>query len=786
MALLVRWASAASIIFLGLFFQPALAQTNGATVTDSAGKPLQMVTVAIFHDTTFIAATTTNEDGHFTLPPLQKQKKYTLHLTLVNYSSLKISFVYPDTKPLESLILSPIAKTLEKVSVTAKLPLITRRTDRYIVNVENSILANGLTATEVLQRSPGIWVDNAGNIRLRGTQPVTVMINHVIQRMSAEELSDYLRSIKSEDISKIEVIPTPPAEFEAGGSGGIIQIILKKSRTAGWSGSANTQYWWQHQKPYFSSGITLNYQLRKLNLSATYGYVKDLRSITERTDIFYPDQSEYHNFTMRNENIGRQQYRVAAGYDISSKHAISIESVASILKFDQQFLSEEQHVKDTTYFAYPTSDKNRIFNLKGVTLNYSIELDTSGSALRFIVDYSPSRRSETNNFFDSRVWRNNAPTNTNILTAQSDYTKVIDKATTVKAGLKYGSIGRDNLLVTEELLNNNWNIDSGRSNHFKYEENLMMAYSTIERTFSHTTIHAGVRAEQTFSRGHLVSADQHFSREYFGIFPSLFILRPINQKKGSSISVAYNRRLTRPAMTDLNPARMVFSKYTALIGNPNILPEYSNNLSLTYQFIKNHSLDIYFSRTRNAISLSVRPGEDNSIDYYSANTGSAVQYGINYSGSSSPVKEWTITNNLSAYRSHYQFGDVMYKQTSISASSVHVFSFEKVADIDFIAEYRSPYIYTNLYTYANFNIDLGVTKKLFKEKVRLRLSCTDLLNTLREKELTNEKGTRLEFYRKRPTRTVRVSLTYNFSKGKKVSDKKIDHGSREEKSRGAN
>ncbi|RYG64133.1 hypothetical protein EON80_19810, partial [bacterium] len=355
-----------------------------------------------------------------------------------------------------------------------------------------------------------------------------------VQRMSAEELSDYLRSLKSEDISRIEVIPTPPAEFEAEGSGGVVQIFLKKARKSGWSGSANAQYWWQDQKPYLSSGITLNYQLRQLNLSATYGYVRDLRSITERTDIFHPDQREYHNSTMRGENIGRHQYRIAATYDINSKHSVSVESLVATTKFDQRFLSDEMHVKDTTSFTYSTSEKKRVFGIQGVTVNYSIELDTTGSSLRFILDYSSIGRSEKNNFFDAHTWRTDAPTDTKIQTAQLDYTKVISKSATFKAGVKYGSISRDNLLTTKGLLNNNWMIDSARSNHFTYTENLLMAYSAIERTIKHITINAGIRAEQTFSKGYLVSADQHFSRDYFGIFPSLFILRPINEKKGST------------------------------------------------------------------------------------------------------------------------------------------------------------------------------------------------------------------------------------------------------------
>lgn len=787
MASLIRCALVLHMVLLAISLQEAKCQTERGTVVDSTGHPLELVSVIILQDTTFIAATTTNDKGYFELPQsLKKKQSYTLHLTLVNYSPLTVSFVFPGIRPLRKLILSPITKTLTEVSVTAKLPVITRRTDRYIINVENSILANGLTATEVLQRSPGIWVDNGGNIRLKGTQTVTVMINRVIQRMSADELSDYLRSLKSEDISRIEVIPTPPAEFEAEGSGGIVQIFLKKGRKSGWSGSANAQYWWQHNKPYLSSSVTLNYQLPKLNLSATYGYVKDLRSITEKTDIIHPDQSEYHNSTMRNEDIRRQQYRVAAVYEINSKHSVSVESLVSTTKFDQRFLSDEKLVKDTTSFASSRSEKKRDFKLHGITMNYSIELDTAGSTLRFILDYSSIGRAEKNYFFDAGTWRTDAPTDTKIQTAQADYTKVINKAATFKAGVKYGSISRDNMLTTEQLSNNNWIIDSGRTNHFTYTENLLMAYSAIERTIQSTTVNVGIRAEQTFSKGYLVSADQHFSREYFGIFPSLFVLLPVNAKKGATLSFAYNRRLTRPAMNDLNPARMVFSRYTALVGNPNILPEYSNNFSVTYVFVKNHSVEVYFSRTRDAISLSVKPGVDNSIDYYSANTGSASQYGISYSGSSSPSKAWTITNNLSAYRSDYTFGGVAYKQTSFSASSVHVFSFDKFADVDVIAEYRSPYIYTNLYTYGNFELDFGVTKKLVKDKVRVRLACTDLLNTFREKELTNEKGTRLEFYRKRPTRTLRLSLTYHFSKGKKMADKKIDHSSADEKSRGAN
>src|SRR5205085_2802692 len=130
---------------------------------------------------------------------------------------------------------------LNEVTVTGKKPLLVRKTDRYIVNVENSFLANGNSGLEVLQKSPGVWVDNNGRIRIKGNQPVTVMINDVVQRMSEEDLAEYLKTLKSEDISRIEVISNPPSEYETGGSGGIIHIILKKARKDGFNGTVTAQ-----------------------------------------------------------------------------------------------------------------------------------------------------------------------------------------------------------------------------------------------------------------------------------------------------------------------------------------------------------------------------------------------------------------------------------------------------------------------------------------------------------------------------------------------------------------
>ncbi|MGN6490379.1 MAG: carboxypeptidase-like regulatory domain-containing protein [Agriterribacter sp.] len=335
-----------AIFLLAAITSQSNAQTIEGQVMDAKEQALPSVSVILNKDSQVVAAGISNNSGHFRLAAtLRPQQLYTLHFSLAGYKSRQIAVLYSDTLKPVRMVLTEDRQQLAEVTVRGKANLITRKSDRYIINIENSPLANGLSGTEVLQRSPGIWVDNMGNIRLKGNQPVTIMINDVVQRMDAGELADFIRSLKSEDISRIEVIPNPPAEFEAGGSGGIIHIRLKKAKSNGWSGSANAQYWQQAQKPYTTVGATLNHQLRRLYLSGSYTYVRDLRSIIERTAITYPDHTAFDNATDRSEKIGRHQYRFASVYDFNDKQSVSMQSCFLNNPFHQKFKNHARLLK---------------------------------------------------------------------------------------------------------------------------------------------------------------------------------------------------------------------------------------------------------------------------------------------------------------------------------------------------------------------------------------------------------------------------------------------------------
>ena len=761
-------------------------------VTDLNNRPLSFVSVVLLQDSSFIFGASTDEMGNFQLSSDNEQhKRYSIKISLVGYQSLEKNFIYPDTNFFKQIVLTENKNTLSSVTVTAKKPLIVRKADRYIINVESSFLANGNSGLEVLQKLPGIWVGNDGSIRIKGNQPVMVMINDIVQRMSGEELAEYLKALRSEDISKIEVIQNPPSEFEAAGSGGIIHIILKRSRQDGLNGSANGNYRRQEKSPLTSMGFSLNYKIKNIYLFGSYSFTKDFRSIVETAGIIYPDKSFYTNNTDRKENITYHQYRLGMAYDLAANHNVIIQTIRTHSELLQNFITGLQYTTDSqSTTGILEAGKLRNFRYGSTTLNYSWKIDTIGSMLKIIADYTNNNKTEDNDFLEvysdplqNSTYRNSMPFYTDNYSVQADYIKVFKNKTEWKSGSRYSSIKRDNIIASEDYNGNNWAIDPAGSNRFIYTENLLMFYSSVEKTIKKLTVKAGLRAEETYSIGNSVNSGQEFYKKYFGLFPSVFIMRTLNEQKENSVYMSYARRLTRPGLRDLNPYRLLFNNYTALQGNPDLLPQYIHNFVVGYKFLNDYSVDVYITKTKNVITLSANPGNGNFIDYHSENVSSSNEYGVDLSAPFTFFKIWSVNSSFSLFHLSYSFNDQKISQTTFSAKAVHTITIKKFIDIDIVADYRSPYTYSNLYNPYTFYMDAGFSKKILKSRGRLRLYFTDIFNTLREKELTDYDNTHIEFYRKRPTQSVGFSFSYSFSSGKQFSNRRIDQSNNEERNR---
>lgn len=772
----------------------ALKKIFTGTLVDANGNVIPFASISLFESGQIIGGTMSDETGSFQLPHhFLPEQRYLLKISSVGYLQLEVALSAAEIAVAKRLVMSEDKQLLKTVTVTHTRPLIERKTDRYIVNVEKSAFAQGLSALEVLQKSPGIWVSQDGNIRIKGNQSVVVMINDVVQRMSSDDLAEYLKSLRSDEISKIEVIYNPPAEFEAAGSGGIIHIVLKKNRMDGLNGSVYSRYQQQGKKPLSSTGGSIAYKVKKVALGGNASYTLDQNSSMGRETVTYPDQSIFRNSTERDNDIKRAQYRIAATYEPSATQTIGLQYTGSFNQPVQAFATIIDYQKANPLQGTAQADWERKINFNSTTLNYNWKLDSIGSTFKIIGDYSANTKKEQNELNtrynqaeqNSRL-RTATPSSTAIYALQTDYTKNWRKQTEFKTGLKYTMVQRDNQSINEQYLQNEWVYDPLGSNHFIYEEQLLMFYAALEKSIGKTSIQLGLRAEETISKGNAVNTDQHFKRNYFGLFPSFYLMHLLQEDKGTSLYFNYSKRLQRPAFNDLNPYRLQVHNNMILTGNPDLLPQYTHNFQAGYNFLKYFSADIYFSYTRNLIALLANTIANNVVEYKSFNFSNGKEYGLNLSAAPTISGYWSMTNSLSLYQLSNVINNFKNSKATLSAKTIQTFTFKKLPSIDLIAEYKSPSVSGNTRMGHLFALDVMLGKKIMKERGVLRLYLSDVFNTAREKELTTYNHTVIDFYQKRQTRNISLSFTYNFKLGKKFNQQNIEQSNKEENRRMGN
>jgi outer membrane receptor protein involved in Fe transport len=755
-------------------------------------KPLPFVSVDLLHDSNFIAGAVTDEAGRFRLrTPWVAGDRYTLKLSLVGYRSLEQPFTWPDTASLAKLVLVRNDQWLGEVVVASRKPLITRRADRYIVNVEDSYLANGQSGLDVLQRSPGLWVSPDGSIRIIGGQSVTVMINDVVQRMSGAELADFLRSLRSEDIAKIEVIPNPPSEYEASSAGGIVHIILKRSRKDGLTGTLTGQYKQQNKDPYTALDASFDYKWQQLYLFGGYNFTNDQSTYTGWNNVRYPDQSSLYSSIYRHNNITRHQFRAGLVYDFSAWHSLNVQVLGMSSRLVNRFETGlDYELPNERVTGHARSDWRRKPWQGSYTLNYSWKMDTLGSVLRVIADYTTSNKMELNELLSlySDTARNQnyhtlTPSNTRLTSLQADYTRALKRQATLKAGIKYVHTGRNNTVLTERYEAAQWQKDVGASNEFRYAESLLMFYGSFEKTTGKTAIKAGLRGENTWAEGYSITLQQSIVRNYFGWFPSLFITQTLNEKKGNVLVLNYARRVRRPGYNDLNPYRLQVHDFTVLAGNPNLVPQYTHSLRAGYTHRQNYTAMVYFQSTSNYMAQTDSTIDSNIVEYRSKNYPNSTEYGLSVEAAVNVTKSWNSRTSVLTYYQSSKLDEGRFSRQSFSIQSIQNISWKKVMVIDMMLLYNSAYLQANTRFARIFSMDAGVTRRLWKDRGRLRLYVSDIFNTWREKELTTYGHTRIDFYQKRPTRTVSLSLSYTFRAGKMFTKKRIDQHTSEEKSR---
>ncbi|MDP9047048.1 MAG: TonB-dependent receptor family protein [Bacteroidota bacterium] len=801
---------ATAVISFGQAVKPAPA-VSGALLNEQ-GKPLDYATVSLLKagDSSMVKGTLSDPSGTYIFDHI-KPGSYIIRATVVGYEkTVSKAFTLTDASQAVTvpvLKMKQVSRALNTVNITSTKPLIERKIDRTVMNVENSVLAAGNSAMEILERAPGVTIDKDDNISLKGKQGVTVMINDKLTYLSSAQLATLLRSTDGTTIQSIEIITNPSAKYDAAGNSGIINIKLKKNKQSGTNGNLTAgagygAYWKDYQN------LTLNHKEGGLNVFGSFSHNENKRiQIIDLDRIITDNKGNTTYFRQSSPIIQTNQdnsYRFGADYDLSSKNTIGF-------VINGYFNGEDDNTSTHTFIGqsftradsslHTVSTIHQTYNDIAFNLNDSYKIDTAGQAINADLDYSKFRNNSTAQYVTDFFLANGSlqrpqtflgnltPSNIDIRTAKVDYTDPITKFVKMELGAKFSDVQTDNNLM--ESLSPSGAFQS--NNHFIYDEKVDAGYLNFSREYKHNSIQAGLRAEYTGStaRGDSMNVVQTINRHYLDFFPSVFINHTINDK--NEINFSYSRRIDRPQYDNLNPFVYRLDPYTYQKGNPYLKPQYTNNFEFNYTYNKSTTLTLGYSRTTDVITEV--PGTDPATKVsFVTQQNLQVQnnYSVNVYSPYTIAKWWEGNFNVTGFYLGFKSnglegGNLNRGQAAYSIRATQTFTPIKGYKAELTSNYQSALTYGLFYVKPQYSTDAGVSHSFANKKANIKLSVSDIFNTRRNNVTSNYQSNNLDIHQQRESRITRVTFTWNFGNNK-IKARQHRTGAEDEKGRvkGAN
>ncbi|UUC43918.1 TonB-dependent receptor domain-containing protein [Flavobacterium cerinum] len=759
------------LFFFWLCSLPTYSQTISGILKDNTDNPVESALLTI-NNTTITKTGITDKNGYYKIEI--PAGNYFFEISKQN-TTLLLEMITIKDDTIRNIILhepAGLQKNLEEVTVTTRKKLIERKVDRTVFNVENSISSQGTDALEALSNTPLVKVtDNA--ISIAGKSSVAVMINDRLLNLQGEDLQNYLKSIRSDDIAKIEVITTPPAKYTAEGQSGLINIILKKNVKLGWNASLQTGGNLYSKSKLNSGriGSTFNYQNERLSMSFGFNGSNFRRQQNSENTLNYYNgdywdtkEEVLHKSPLLNPSI-KSEYQLNAksvlgfNYNYSTMNAIKLFQINTYRKVGT---SEKQ-------FQSASNDSLQNHYHSG-TLFYDLKLDTIGTMLRL-----------SGNFLDAKTdadkWSvtyendsENTIVNTNysrykIYALQADLEK---KMFTIDGefGIKYTAIQNDALLKNYNVINNFPVLNPLLSNDFFYKENNFAAYfSLMKKLSSKWETKVGLRYEYTTLEGTSPNQNVTHSSRYGQFFPTGYLSYKPNSDH--SFSLSYSRRINRPNFQNLNPYRKYFSVYEYEEGNPYLKPSFSNSVELNYTLKNNFNVNMYYVRSTDNWDRVIRFVDGVNVERIE-NFFTQYGYGfeINYTQNKLSWMENTVTlqSNYLEAKSHSE--EVIAAAGSFfsecNLTNTFFIKRDKTLSVIVTLDGNTPYRYGNTQYYSYFRSNIGLKGSVLDKKLSYSILLNDVFATTRsrgDEYFTNFLST---YTNRSSNRFFNISVTYKF------------------------
>ncbi|MBY0245231.1 MAG: TonB-dependent receptor [Sphingobacteriaceae bacterium] len=786
----------------------AAKKTNSitGTIKDESKNGIENLAVFLYQasDAALVKTSITDKSGQFSFSNV-KNGQYFIKVSSLNHEEHKSEIISIENNAalVNEIILKSKSKSLNQVNIVAKKPFVERKVDKTVVNVEGSSVAVGATALELLQKAPGISVDQNDNISMQGKQGVLIQIDGKMTYMSGADVTNLLKNMQSSEIQTIELMTNPSSKYDASGNSGIINIKTKKGKSLGTNGSVNAgvgygKFWRAN------SGVNFNNRSENTNVFGSFNsaYNKgfqtiDIDRIANGTpNTYFMQKSELINTRTSNN------FKIGTDYFINKNNTLGFlvngfinqgkENIGSTTQIGPAFNSFDS-------FISSENNGKRKFQNMAYNLNYKSVLDTLGQEISVDVDYAKYNGNEKmdlkNQFYLANgannqpdvLLNNDTPSDIDIKSFKIDYILPLNKTLKFEAGVKSSWVKTDNELIATQLKDNAWQNVTSRSNHFIYDENVNAAYANLSKEFKTTKLQIGLRAENTASKGNLITTDNVVKRNYLDFFPSLFVSQKLSEH--NQMSFSYSRRLDRPDYDALNPFIEYLDQYTYQKGNPFLNPQYTHNFELNYTFYDAYSLTLGYSKVNDVITEVILPDHSTkSLFATKKNLAQNTNFNVNLNFPIEVTKWWNFNNDINVFYLGFKSPnlegvDLNTGKTSYQIKSQHSFTIMPGLSAELNGSYESPLVYGTLSLKSRQSIDAGLNKSLWKKSATLKVTLNDVFNTLEQNLDSSYPGLSYSLHQKRNTQMIRVAFTYRFGNKDVKAARRRSNGSDSEQGR---
>lgn len=772
--------SLAITLFLGFICTTSTfaAHTTPLTgrVVDTDANPIAFATVVLLSEGNQVAGSTTDSEGLFSL--VANAGTYTLTVQHLNFENYSKEIQVSETNDLGDIILQESATHIDAVEVKAQL--VRREADRFVVDVANSVSALGKDGVELLERAPGVWITD-DKISINGKSGSKVYVNDRELKMNNEQLITYIKTLRAEEIQKIEVIPTTGADYDADSAGGIIKITLKRRRENGAQGSVQTSVthnkYGTHWGP--SANIALHSGKLDLNAATWLGDQQAEAHAEERTNYHMSGaqlESESH-LDNDHRNYGG---RMDAVYELTKHHSIGVggrHTKSDENETNNSFsLLRRDDFNQETISEFTGSDAQS--DLAG-TFNYIWKIDTLGSTLKLLADYQV-RKSEDHNNNHSLVngidslYRDRTDSKYRMATTSIAWEHHLSPRIVLQAGGKYTYYRMQSDALYEYEKEHRWLKNDRESFHIDYNEQIVALYGIMRANFNRWSIVAGLRGEYTRTE----SDGTKLGKDYFSLFPNLNLSYRIEKTGKHSLIGQYARKISRPSFWQLNPQRNQISDYTYQTGNPYLNPSYTHDINLTFVAWYKYTLTAGMNLNTDEIQQNFLsdPNDPDLIIINHINYKETKQFYLSLNTPLQLAKWWEANTNLfyMAWEQRVTTDAPVRLHHMFTAYASTTFTLPAKFYIDLWWSYHNRIKMGNAVIGSAHTVN-GSLKKRFGERFTLTLAVSNIFNSKQDVGASNEQFDRIyrlnQFWN---DRKIQFNFVWNFKSGKAFRQRTLE------------